>query len=464
MSVNPTESNDLEVDIVLPNFDLNVFEKEADEDVNHSGEEHSSQEIDNFIHGQKSKNTVKKTKPDWQRFDAYCQGKISGCFDITNIPAPDLDKLLCSFFKDLRKKDGSDYEPDTVSSFQKSIQRHITEQKLPFNILKDDAFSRSRSVLAAKRKSLVKEGRGNKPNASRELTDEEEAKLFETGEFGNHNPLALQRTLWWFLSMYFGFRARDESRKLCWGDIVLDVDAETGREVLVWTAERGSKTRQGLEGGHQRQFCPKAFATGTNRCPVLYYKLFKARRPQKANSPESPFYLAVNHQTWRQSQVWYKSSPLGKNEIGKFMSTAAKNAGLAAQYKKISNHSVRKTSISRLLDAGVPENFVMQLSGHKNLQSLSSYKSASITHQRHMSDTLSRGSMSNNGTTSIREQIFHTSLFSAESQARSTSNPSSEFCQGQSFFAGATISTMNNCVFNIIPSSLAKRPRIDDQE
>ena len=41
----------------------NVFEKEADENVNHSGEEYSSQEIDNFIHGQKSKNTVKK-KPN----------------------------------------------------------------------------------------------------------------------------------------------------------------------------------------------------------------------------------------------------------------------------------------------------------------------------------------------------------------------------------------------------------------
>lgn len=298
-----------------------------------------------------------------------------------------------------------------VSSFEKNIQRHITEQKLPFTIFKDDAFSRSRSVLAAKRKSLVKEGRGNKLNASRELTDGEEAKLFETGEFGNHHPLALQRTLWWFLSMQFGFRARDEINKLCWGDIVLDVDPETGREVLVWTAERGSETRQGLKGCHQPQFCPKAFATGTNRCPVLYYKLFKACCPQKANSPESPFYLAVNRQTWRQSQVWYESSPLGKNEMGKFMSTAAKNAGLAAQNKKISNHSIRKASISRLHDAGVPENFVMQLSCHKNLQSLSSYKSVSITHQQHVSDTLSRGSMSNNGTTSICEQIFHTSLF-----------------------------------------------------
>ena len=76
--------------------------------------------------------------------------------------------------------------------------------------------------MAAKRKSLVKEGHGNKLNASRKLTDGEEAKLFETGEFGNHHPLALQRTLWWFLSMQFGFRARDEIRKLCWGDKVLE--------------------------------------------------------------------------------------------------------------------------------------------------------------------------------------------------------------------------------------------------
>ena len=102
---------------------------------------------------------------------------MSGWIDITDIPAPDLDKLLWSFFKDLRKKDDSDYGPDTVSSFQKSNQRHFSEQKLPFNILKDDAFSRSRSVLAAKRKSLVKEGRGNKPNASCELTKKKRGSL-----------------------------------------------------------------------------------------------------------------------------------------------------------------------------------------------------------------------------------------------------------------------------------------------
>ena len=49
-----------------------------------------------------------------------------------------------------------------------------------FNIFEDDEFSRSRQGLAAKRKSLVQSGFGNKPNANRKLTEEEQEKLFET--------------------------------------------------------------------------------------------------------------------------------------------------------------------------------------------------------------------------------------------------------------------------------------------
>ena len=53
----------------------------------------------------------------------------------------------------------------------------------------------------------------------------------------------------------------------------------------------------------------------------------------------------------------------------KFHSTAAKNAGLTEDNKKLTNHSVRKTSISRLLDVSLSENYVVQLNGHENFQS-----------------------------------------------------------------------------------------------
>ena len=97
--------------------------------------------------------------------------------------------------------------------------------------------------------------------------------------------------------------------------------------------------------------------------------------------------MAVKHQRKATDAVWYKKSPLGKNKIGKLLTKAAQNAGFPGS---VTNHSVRKTCISRLLDSDVPENYVAQLSGHRNLKSLDSYKSASFQHQRRMSLALSR--------------------------------------------------------------------------
>ena len=86
-----------------------------------------------------------------------------------NVLAATLDKLLGKFFKDVHKQNGGEYEPDSISNFQKRIQRHLKDLKLPFNILQDEEG---------------KQGRGNKPNACRELTTKEEETLFESGEFG----------------------------------------------------------------------------------------------------------------------------------------------------------------------------------------------------------------------------------------------------------------------------------------
>ena len=189
--------------------------------------------------------------------------------------------------------------------------------------------------------------------------------------------------------MHFGFRARDESRKLRWGDVQLQSGIHG--EMLVWISERGTKTRNGQECGHQRAFQPKCYATGGTRCAIEYYKKYKSHRPGAMCQDDSPFFLAINHKRSSINSPWYKKSPLGKNEIGKFLSSVAKKAGLQQSIGgKISNHSGRKTSISRLLDANIHENFVAQLSGRKSTDSLKSYKTAGEAHQREMSLTLSR--------------------------------------------------------------------------
>jgi len=167
----------------------------------------------------------------------------------------------------------------------------LREKGSLINILKDKEFSKSREVPAAKRKNLVRQGKGNCPNATRELTEAEEDALFENSQFGVQDPKSLQRVLWWFLSPHFGLRARDESRKLCWGDVGLVSDPETDSEYLVWKPERGGKIRTGQnDGGHQRAFEPKAYASNNkSRCPVEFYKAFRRHRSEAMLEPDAPF-------------------------------------------------------------------------------------------------------------------------------------------------------------------------------
>ena len=100
---------------------------------------------------------------------------------IKNTPANELDLILSKFFISVRKQTGTEYEPGTLSGFKQSFQHYLHEKGSLINILRDNEFSKSREVLAANRKNLVRQGKGNCPNATRELTEAEEDALFENG-------------------------------------------------------------------------------------------------------------------------------------------------------------------------------------------------------------------------------------------------------------------------------------------
>ena len=53
------------------------------------------------------------------------------------------------------------------------------------------------------------------------------------------------------------------------------------------------------------------------------------------------------------------------------------------------NHSARKTMVETLCHANIPDSIVMQLSGHKSVQSLNHYKKPSLEQQKSISHLLS---------------------------------------------------------------------------
>ena len=153
--------------------------------------------------------------------------------------------------------------------------------------------------------------------------------------------------------------------------------------------------------GHKRQFNPKAFATGTDRCPVKLYRLFVSHRPKSMCCDQSPFFLAVryNIDNYNSESIWYHPKPLGKNTIGEFLTKARvtlRSVHPSTSKGKISNHSARKTSITNMLNCDVNPLHVQQMSGHKNLESLHAYNVASMKQQKHMSNVISLGEKNTN--------------------------------------------------------------------
>ena len=144
------------------------------------GDENSSnsqEELQKFVQQQKSENTVKKTSSDMECFYRFLWSINKRNFQILDLPPEELDHLLGKFFKDVRKVSGEKYEQSTLTGLQRSIQRFPSDSGSKMNILKDDEFAFSRKLLEAKRKNLVVQGKGNRPNETRSLTKEREDKL-----------------------------------------------------------------------------------------------------------------------------------------------------------------------------------------------------------------------------------------------------------------------------------------------
>ena len=79
--------------------------------------------------------------------------------------------------------------------------------------------------------------------------------------------------------------------------------------------ERYTKTRTGSDCHDIRAMLPKMFATdASEKDPIVVYKLYTQKRPEKMNEDHSPFYLAVNNTLKAESvqtKEWFKVGPVG---------------------------------------------------------------------------------------------------------------------------------------------------------
>ena len=190
--------------------------------------------------------------------------------------------------------------------------------------------------------------------------------------------------MWLNNCLYFGLRGGIEHRNLMWDDIILRTD-ENEKEFLEMN-ERQTKTRTGVDVRSTRVVRPRMYAVpGSERCPVELFKLYASKRPQDACDA---FYLAVNElKTLKSERPSFKVSAMGQNKLVSLMKYMATEGGLSNP--RLTNHSARKRLVQTLSNNNVPPTEIMQITGHKNVQSINNYAHLSNEKLRGISSILS---------------------------------------------------------------------------
>ena len=264
--------------------------------------------------------------------------------------------------------------------------RHLRQNGQPdIDFFKDSTFSEFKSTLDAEMKRLQSKGVGSKKRQAEPLTESEEEKLWETQQLGAHSPQSLVNTIFFMCGVYFALRSGHEHRALRHDPSQIElVERDGERAYLRYTEDISKNNPGGLKG---RKNKPKVVIHHENpsnpsRCFVKLFKLYQNRCPP--HRPKDAFYLKpLSNPT---EKYWYSISPIGHYTLSQTVARMCKEAGISGFR---TNHSLRATTATRLYQAGVDEQLIMEPTGHHSVDGVRSYKRTNQDQQENLSDILS---------------------------------------------------------------------------
>ena len=265
--------------------------------------------------------------------------------------------------------------------------RHLRWNGKPeIDFFKDEKFANFKSTLDAEMKRLQAQGVGSKRRQAEIITPEEEDLLWEKKLLGDHSPKALLDTVIFYNGLYFALRGGKEHKQLRMHPCQIQlVERPSERPFLKYTEDISKNHPGGLK---SRKITSKTVIHHANqenpeRCLVRLFKKYLQLCP--TDVPPECFYLQPLKSPT--ATCWYSKLPLGHSNLDSTVRRLFKTAGVEG-YK--TNHSLRATATSRLYQAGVDEQLVMERTGHRSVEGVRSYKRTGEKQRKVLSDILNR--------------------------------------------------------------------------
>ena len=303
-----------------------------------------------------------------------------------------LDQVLKDFYSEVLNTDGQLYAKSTFVGIRASISRHLRAPPFnkPFSLMADKEFHRSNQMFLGMIQKLKREGLDVTKHHS-SISEGDLEKLRSSNVLTTENPKGLLRKVWFDIMLGFGRRGRENQRSFTDKTFAVKLDDRGFKYVEMVVSETTKNHRGGLTDDDFEK-SPRIYATGQLSCPVNSFELYLAKR----NPNSSHFFQLPRSKVKISDETWFTTRPYGEKMLNDMMKGISTDAGLSKTY---TNHCVRATTITVLVDSGVFDREIMKITGHKCEASLSSYHSDSSDKQKRKYSAILQGADVANDTT-----------------------------------------------------------------
>jgi hypothetical protein len=328
----------------------------------------SNNEIVELNNSVMSKNTIKRNKWCLKLFEEWQSLRSQSSVNLCEMNNEDLNVNVSSFIHEVRKKNKERYPAASLVSIVAGLQCNInrtTNRNVDF--FKGDQFTFITQSLDAAMKISTKDGAGLNRKSAEVISQYDEDKLWQK-VLGDSTPEKLLDTLFYLNGLHFALRGGEEHCSLHINQF--QISERSGKKCIIYKECVSKNFKGGLK---NIRHTPKEVVHFQNddvpsKCHVRLFEKFLKHRPRDTTR----FYLMPAKKI--SSGVWYTKRPIGKNSLSKFVSRMCTNAGVDGNKR---NHSLRATCATRLYEAEMDEQLIMERTGHRSVAGVRCYKQTS---------------------------------------------------------------------------------------
>ena len=349
----------------------------------------SSEELEQSIVKERVANSDIAAKTAFNAVSAW-MGEKEIKDDLQTVSLERLEVLLPQFLLEARKKDGSEYPAHSLKLYLNNLQRWLRDNNSTFG--PHGSFFSSPTVVTAldnRSKALTEKGLATGDNQKDAFTEDEERKML--GCLDLSIPADLQLATLVCVAKSFGIRGGDELRGLECSQFVEGSVLQDGETLRFVEYDRlRTKNNSGDAASVKMRASttkPRMFVTtetNPNSNIVTLLQSMIAARPTDFDNdslflrPKAKFSGAG---------TGFDRKVVGENYLKSFVRDLAIRAELVNP-ERFTNHSLKKTLITRMFDAGIDEQSIMLQSGNRSSKALHQYRTGSLTSQLAASDAI----------------------------------------------------------------------------